>query len=420
MKFIVSIELDGKFRKVGEISGTNYTDARFQYDEDYLSDGNTRAISISLPKKEAPFSFKETEVFFDGLLPEAYTRRFLAERFHVDVNDYVSLLHLLGSECLGALRIADETDVYEEHYTKISEKEVRELASEGISKSMDMVTKSRLSLTGATGKTGLYFDEKTNTWFLPKGCAPSTHIVKQSHVRLDGIVTNEQLSLLTAAKCGIDVPASFIINVGNGNDSDILFATKRYDRTYNKNGIFVDGLPKPERLHQEDFAQAMGISSIHKYEANNECYLRKMFETIRNNSFNPLEDQLKLWDRIIFNCLIGNADFHIKNFSLIYSPEMKRISLAPAYDIVSTVIYDSSSKELPFRIGDAKLIDKITEKDFESACDEIGFNKKTAMKKFNSIHEKFEKALDEAGTELKESGFHKAVEIAERIKTYVN
>ena len=66
------------------------------------------------------------------------------------------------------------------------------------------------------------------------GTAPSTHIVKQSHVRLEGIVTNEQLSMMTAAKCGIEVPQSFIIDLGSGNDSEVLYATRRYDRTLEK------------------------------------------------------------------------------------------------------------------------------------------------------------------------------------------
>ena len=38
-------------------------------------------------------------------------------------------------------------------------------------------------MTGASGKVGLYFDDKEQKWYLPLGEAPSTHIVKQSHVR---------------------------------------------------------------------------------------------------------------------------------------------------------------------------------------------------------------------------------------------
>ena len=45
----------------------------------------------------------------------------------------------------------------------------------------------------------------------------------------------------------------------------------------------------------------------------------------------------------MFNYLIGNTDNHIKNLSLLYSEDLKSIRLAPAYDIVSTVIYKSST-----------------------------------------------------------------------------
>ena len=91
---------------------------------------------------------------------------------------------------------------------------MKELAAEGAQKSAEIVTKSHLSLTGASGKVGLYYDVVNDHWYLPQGTAPSTHIVKQSHVRLEGIVTNEQLSMMTAAKCGIDVPESFIMTWG--------------------------------------------------------------------------------------------------------------------------------------------------------------------------------------------------------------
>ena len=57
---------------------------------------------------------------------------------------------------------------------------------------------------------------------------------------------------------GIEIPESFIINIGKGTDSEVLFATKRYDRREERDKN-IDGLSVPFRLHQEDFAQAMGI-----------------------------------------------------------------------------------------------------------------------------------------------------------------
>ena len=39
------------------------------------------------------------------------------------------------------------------------------------------------------------------------------------------------------------------------------------------------------------------------------------------------------------------------NLSLLYSQDLKGVRLAPAYDVVSTAIYESSTKEMALSIG---------------------------------------------------------------------
>ena len=85
-----------------------------------------------------------------------------------------------------------------------------------------------------------------------------------------------------------------------------------------------------------------------------------MFEVIRKCSSNPLEDQKKLWDICIFNYLIGNTDNHIKNVSLLYAENLNDIRLAPAYDMVSTMIYESSTENMSLGIGGIYDIRKLT------------------------------------------------------------
>ena len=310
-KYLVNIERNGKMTPIGYIAGESYKTARFAYFEHYLQDRNAVPVSISLPLQQESFSAERTKLFFEGLLPEGFTRRSVAQWLHLDENDYLSILHQLGRECLGAICILTEDETQTASYEKITEQQVRDLAAEGAQKSAEIVTKSHLSLTGASGKVGLYYDAQGDQWYLPEGTAPSTHIVKQSHVRLEGIVTNEQLSMMTAAKCGIEVPDSFIIDLGNGRDNEVLYATKRYDRTFEGTANEITGLPCPLRLHQEDFAQAMGVSSAQKYEKNHAGYMQGMFEVLRQFSANPIVDQQKLWDMIIFCFLLGNTDAHI-------------------------------------------------------------------------------------------------------------
>ena len=415
-KLNISIEVNGENILVGHITGNDFNDACFSYADSYLSNVENRAISISLPLQKEAFSSNSTRKFFEGLLPEGFTRRCVAEWMHADENDYLSILAGLGNECLGAIKIIDEngTQVPAE-YRKLSAEEVQKLAEEGATESAELVTKTHLSLTGASGKVGLYYNTEDDTWYLPYGDAPSTYIVKQSHVRLKKIVANEQLCLMTAKNLGIEIPESFIVKLDNLHDENVLFATKRYDRKENMDGRVINGFRIPYRLHQEDFAQALGISSFDKYERENAGYMKKIFDVVRNYSANPIEDQLKLWDICLFNYLIGNTDNHIKNISLLYSEDLKAIRLAPAYDIISTMIYENSTDNMAMSIGGEYNIEKINRESFEKETANIGLGKKIAMERFDLMIEKFQNAINRAKKELEDQGYVEVNEIYEKI-----
>ena len=412
---IVSIERNGEMVQVGTISGSGVSDSRFRYSEEYLRSTTAAGLSISLPLQDQPYSVSQTSNFFEGLLPEGFTRRSVAQWMHVDEGDYLSILHGLGRECLGAISVTEAGEEVSASYERITEQQVRELAAEGAMKTAELVTRSHLSLTGASGKVGLYYAAKEDTWYLPGGTAPSTHIVKQSHVRLDSLLTNEQLSLMTARRCGITIPNSFIINTGSGEEDEVLFATERFDRVFPADPKSISGMPCPLRLHQEDFAQALGIPASDKYERKQNHYMKAMFDLLRQYSSDPVTDQIRLWDIIVFDYLIGNTDAHIKNFSLLYGPDMKRVRLAPAYDIVSTVIYEQSTRDMAFRIGGAQTIDEITAESFRAAAREVGLGERMAMRRFDNIREQFVPALRQSALELVSAGYPKAFEMEKRI-----
>ena len=414
-KLIVSLERDGILCPVGSIRGENPSDACFAYAEEYRNSPDAAPISLSLPLQEEAFTQTQTKNFFEGLLPEGFTRRTVAQWMHVAEEDYLSILHGLGRECLGALCITAEGEESEASYEPITPQQVQELAAEGATKSAELVTKAHLSLTGASGKAGLYYDAEHRDWYLPRGSAPSTHIVKQSHVRLDAIVANEQLALQTAARCGIETAKSFIINTGAGEDREVLLATERYDRRFVSQGHRINNLLCPQRLHQEDFAQALGIPAAEKYEKEGQHYLRDMFALLRRASADPIADQMKLWNILVFDWLIGNTDAHVKNFSLLYGPNQKSVRLAPAYDIVSTSVYEQSTREMAFRIGEASLLEEIDREAFRLAAREAGLGERMALRHFDSLCGGFEKALRASAEELTAQGFAKAAGLAERI-----
>lgn len=414
-EYTVSIERNGDQIKVGSITGSGVSDSCFSYDDEYLSSDDPVSISVSLPLQKEPFTPEQTKTFFDGLLPEGFTRRSVAQWLHFDENDYLSILHGLGKECLGAIRISVEGEKDDESYDEVGEDQIRRLAAEGATKSTEIVTGTHLSLAGASGKVGLYYDSVEGKWYLPRGLAPSTHIVKQSHVRLEGIVTNEQLSMLTAAKCGLNTAESFIINTGKGNDSEVLYATKRYDRLINSNSKKVNGLERPFRLHQEDFAQAMGIPSANKYEPEGTEYALGMFDVLRRYSSDPLADMISLWDRIVFSYILGNNDGHIKNYSLLRGINLKKIRLAPAYDIICTTVYENSTRKMSFNIGGKTDINDISESSFRELAASVGLGEKIAMDRFGKILNRFESSLRASAKELTDLGFIGAESMADKI-----
>ena len=166
----------------------------------------------------------------------------------------------------------------------------------------------------------------------------------------------------------------------------------------------IDGKKVPFRLQQEDFAQALGVPASQKYEKIGDSYLKRVFTLLRQYSDNPVEDQLKLWDICIFNYLIGNTDNHIKNIGLLYGKDRRTIRLAPAYDIVSTMIYEESAEQMAMAIDGELDIRKITKESFRAEARHIGLGERIAMRRFEQMQNSFERALAQAKEEIQDEG----------------
>ena len=209
------------------------------------------------------------------------------------------------------------------------------------------------------------------------------------------------------------MPESFIVSNGSQSDQDVLYATPRYDRPLSENKI-IDGLKCPYRLHQEDFAQALGIFASDKYEKVPSGYMSRMFDLLRHNSVNPIEDQIALLRIIIFNYLIGNTDCHVKNFSLLYSEDLKSKRLAPAYDLVATRVYRTTSN-MSFYIGGELDISKINRNNFAISASEIGLSQKMVLDNFDYVANKLEGAMTEAAEDLANKGFENSILLKKEI-----
>lgn len=354
---------------VGELVQASSGDVTFQYAEDWLDREDAVPLSHSLPLRKERFRRKECHAFFGGILPEETKREILARNLGISARNDYAMLERIGGECAGAVTFVPAGQGLPERkdsYRKLSEKELaailRELPQRPLLAGEAGI---RLSLAGAQDKIAVRIED--GEVCLPLDGAPSTHILKPAVARFDGVVFNEALCMKLASAAGLSAAPVETWSVG-GIDYMLV---ERYDRI-RKGGLV--------RLHQEDFCQAMGVDSEHKYQKEGGPSLRECFGLLREVSSAPVIDLARLLDAAIYNWIVGNNDAHGKNFSLLYRGEGKdrRVELAPLYDVVCTVYYPELSVDMAMRIGSEYSSEKVTPGSFELLAQEAGLGKALA------------------------------------------
>ena len=346
---------------VGYLFTTSDRGIVFKYDEKYVND-NGQPLSLSLPLRYEEFSQRQCMPYFSGLLPEGSIKNRISEYLHISESSTIKFLQVLGGECSGTVSFYDSDsesrfakkswELSEENYLSLSEETFIDLIKESKNRPMLLGTKDlRLSLAGAQEKISLAFFN--NAWHIPKNGAPSTHILKPTRTgNLSSIAENEFFCMNLAKKMNIPVPKSQLINL----DSIPIFVCKRYDRNLNEDKMII------ERIHQEDFCQALGIMNDIKYQADGGPSYKSCVDLIKNRFSNKIEQMNVLLRTMLFNYIIGNCDAHGKNFSLVYANS--EILLSPLYDLVSTTVYPSLTTKMAMKLGSNYQIEKITKSDF--------------------------------------------------------
>ncbi len=80
----------------------------FQYDPRYLAEKEAPAVSLTLPRQEAPFLSKTLFAFFDGLIPEGWLLNLVSHNWKIDQRDRFGLLLVACKDCIGAVSIREE------------------------------------------------------------------------------------------------------------------------------------------------------------------------------------------------------------------------------------------------------------------------------------------------------------------------
>ncbi|MGB6230997.1 MAG: type II toxin-antitoxin system HipA family toxin [Litorimonas sp.] len=381
---------------IGQLALTEYGEPTFAYLDRWLEGEEARPISLSLPLRSEPFNRRECLPFFEGLLPEEGQRAAVARALGVSRTNEFRLLEELGGDIAGALTLLpDDESPMDPQAGAMSS---RPLEGAALSDLLDALPlrpmlagdgrKVRLSLAGAQSKLPVVL--VNGQIALPASGQPTTHILKPGIERYDGTTENEALCMTLAAAIGLDVaPVEMRVT---GRHRYLLI--ERYDRT-TENGQVT-------RVHQEDFCQALGYTSARKYAADGGPVFRDCFDLLRAEATRPALSVLALLDGAVFNTIIGNADAHAKNFSLLHAASGLR--LAPLYDLLSTVAYPAIDDRYAMKVGKARTLREVTSASWDRFASDAGVGGPYVRRTVRRIAEHCLETLDDVADALLASG----------------
>ena len=258
---------------------------------------------------------------------------------------------------------------------------IKELAREIVAASTTVTgVQAKLSLDVSRGKAG---DAQRFTIVGLWG----KYILKPQTDRFANLPENEDLTMHMAEATGIKTVPHSLIRFADG---ELCYITRRIDRTR-----------QGGKIAMEDMCQLSERLTEDKYKGSYE----RIAKLIRQHSAAPLLDVVNFWEVVVFSWLTGNADMHLKNFSL-YRPA-DNYMLAPAYDLLSTALaMPEDDEELALTLNGRKK--RIRRNDFEKAMLENGMKDNAIAKLFD----RFSKSVPKWHGLINESFLPKALQKA--------
>jgi serine/threonine-protein kinase HipA len=264
--------------------------------------------------------FRSLPPFFQHLLPEGALREYILRAERLADSD-VELLRRLGRDLPGAVALVPEDAAGDDA--------PGQFVDEPIAPPAAPKARLRFSLAGVQLK---FSAEREGRVTFPARNRSGRWIVKlpdRMHPRLPEL---EHSMMRWAAATGFEVPETDVVSASDLEDMPLhlewseanAYVCRRFDRT-------EEGLP----IHIEDFAQVFGAPLTHeaKYDSHGYLAIARALSAIAGR-----DEMIVFIQRLVFDILCGNGDSHIKNWSLIYRDRV-RARLAPAYDIVPTVLF---------------------------------------------------------------------------------
>ena len=373
--------------------------------------GVSTPLSQSLPIRSESFDDRATRPFFAGLLPEGGKRRQIAKTLQVSTQNDYALLDRLGGECAGAVTLLEPG---QSPQAADAPREVRWLDHAQLLQVLDEMPLRpmlvgddglRLSLAGAQDKLPVVLDVDGMRIGLPLNGSPSTHILKPPIAGVDGSVFNEGFCMALAGALKLDVAQSKIQAIADPNTNTAqqrhYLLVERYDRKPDVPDL------RSQRQHQEDFCQALGIVSEHKYQNEGGPGLAQAFALLRSATRPSAPNTLKLLDYVVFNALIGNHDAHGKNFSLLHS--QAGAVLTPLYDALCTAVYPTLTDKMAMKIGSKYKFSEVMARHWEQFATEAALSPALVKKRILDIAKRLPDLARATQATLQSQGNHHPV-----------
>jgi serine/threonine-protein kinase HipA len=352
--------------KVGTLRSADNA-LEFAYAADWLKRADAFPLSPRLALREEPWQGEEVLFFFANLLPEGAILDTLSKLRRIPRGNVYRLIEAFGHECAGAFEIVSEAEAKRDEGIDEYRRYTHEALSADLARLRDNIpllaqhADLRLSLAGSQNKIPVRYAD--GELWLPEGDAPSTHILKpalQPQKLFPDSVQNEAFCLRLAAELGMPAAKATILA-----DPEPLLLVERYDRAISVSRI--------ERMHQLDLCQLAGVLPAQKYEQDGGPDLEMCFDLIDRYSAAPAADRLRLVDWTIFNYLIGNADAHAKNLSMLYGIDGS-LRLAPAYDLLATGYWRELSDNMAMAIGGERRPAWVQARHWQRFSESVGLN----------------------------------------------
>lgn len=251
-------------------------------------------------------------------------------------------------------------------------------SSNDITSLAEQVVRSQTTVTGVQAKLSLDLEKSSDKSqrFTIVGLW-GRYILKPQTKQFEHLPEVEDLSMHLAEIAKIKVVPHSLIRF---NDGELAYITKRIDRGANG-----------EKIAMEDMCQLSERLTEYKYKGSYE----QIAKLIMKYSSTPKLDVVNFWEQVVFSWITGNADMHLKNFS-IYMPRSGIYSLTPAYDMVSTaLVMPEDDEELALTVNGKKR--KIKRPDFEVAMKGSGLETKiieNILGKFEKVANKWLEFID--------------------------